>query len=164
MSEKHVSMRHEGGMRFVATSGSGHDVAVDNAEGDSAPRPTELLLAAIAGCTAMDVVDILRKKRQAVDSYAVEVSGVQRDQPPPNVFLEITIRHTVGGAVDTEAVRRSIELSATKYCTVSAQVAAGVARISHRYVIKRPAGGPGPAEEEGEVVVTGPLRDVSGQA
>jgi putative redox protein len=164
MGEKHVSMRHEGGLRFVATTGSGHEVAVDDARADSAPRPTELLLAAIAGCTAMDVADILRKKRQTLESYSVDVDGVQRDQPPPNVFLEITVLHTVSGEVETEAVRRAIELSALKYCTVSAQVAAGVARISHRYLIKRPAGSAAPAEESGEVVVTGPLRDVSGQA
>lgn len=164
MSEKRVNLRHEGGLRFVATTGSGHDVAVDNAEGNSAPRPTELLLAAIAGCTAMDVVDILRKKRQTVASYAVEVSGVQRDEPPPHVFLEITVLHTVAGEVETESVRRAIELSALRYCTVSAQLASGVARISHRYLIKRPAGSGAPAEESGEVVVTGPLRDVSGQA
>jgi putative redox protein len=160
MGEKQVSLRHEGGLRFVATTGSGHAVAVDNAEGNSAPRPTELLLASIAGCTAMDVVDILRKKRQAFDRYEVQVSGTQRDAAP-NVFLEITVLHVVEGDVETEAVRRSIELSATRYCTVSAQVASGVARVSHRYLIKRPAGSVAPAEESGEVVVTGPLRDVS---
>jgi putative redox protein len=162
MGEKHVGLRHEGGMRFVATTGSGHDVAVDNAEGDTAPRPTELLLAAIAGCTAMDVADILRKKRQSVERYGVEVSGSQRDDPP-QVFLEITVLHTVEGDVETAAVRRAIELSAVKYCTVSAQVGSGVARVSHRYLIKRPAASAAPAEESGEVVVTGPLLDVLGQ-
>ncbi len=159
MGQKRVSLRHEGGMRFVAETGSGHEVAVDNAQGNTAPRPTELLLAAIAGCTAMDVVDILRKKRQAFERYSVEVSGSQRETAP-NVFLEITVLHTIEGDVETEAVRRSIELSAGKYCTVSAQVAAGVARISHRYTIKRAAGSSAPAEESAEVMVTGPLRDV----
>ena len=52
MGEKHVSLRHEGGLRFVATTDSGHDVVVDNGTGDTGPRPTELLLAAIAACTA----------------------------------------------------------------------------------------------------------------
>ena len=66
----------------------------------------------------------------------------------------------VEGNVETAAVVRAIDLSATKYCTVSAQIAAGPARISHRYVIKRPVGSDAPALEEAEVVVTGPMRDV----
>jgi len=133
---------------------------MDNAGGDTGPRPTEVLLAAIAGCTAMDVVEILAKKRQAYTRYSTEVTGVQRETAP-NVFTEITVLHVVEGDVETAAVRRSIELSATKYCTVSAQVASGVARINHRYLVRRPAGAAaGPAEESGEVVVTGPMRDV----
>ena len=160
MGEKQVTLSHESGLRFVARTGSGHDVVVDNAAGDTGPRPTELLLAAIAGCTAMDFVDIMAKKRQAFDSYAVQVSGTQREMAP-NVFLDITVTHVVEGNVDTAAVVRSIELSATKYCTVSAQVAAGTARGSHRYTIKRPGVGGAPAtEESAEGVVEGPNQDV----
>jgi putative redox protein len=160
VSEKKVSLRHDGGLRFVARTGTGHDVVVDNATGDTGPRPTELVLAAIAGCTAMDVVDILAKKRQVVDGYSVEVSGTQREKAP-NVFTDITVTHVVEGNVETEAVRRSIELSATKYCTVSAQIAGGPARISHRYTIKRPGGqGVAAGEESGEVVVTGPNKKI----
>jgi putative redox protein len=160
LSQKHVSLTLTGGSRFVARSGSGHDIVVDNAAGNTGPRPTELVLVALAGCTAMDVVDILAKKRQVVDGYSVEVSGSQREKPP-NVYTDITVLHIVEGDVETEAVRRSIELSATKYCTVSAQMASGVARITHRYTIKRPAvAGAPPTEESGEVVVEGPRKDV----
>jgi putative redox protein len=160
MGEKHVSLRHEGGLRFVASTEPGHDVVVDNGAGNTGPRPTEVLLASLAGCTAMDVVEILAKKRQVYDSYSVEISGTQREKAP-NVFTEITVVHLVEGNVDTEAVRRSIELSATKYCTVSAQVASGVARVSHRYVIRRPGvGGAPPTTESAEVVVTGPSADL----
>ena len=160
MGEKKVSLRHEGGLRFVARTNSGHDVVIDNASGNRGPRPTELLLAAIASCTAMDVVEIMAKKRQVVDSYTVDVTGIQREKAP-NIYTDINVTHVIVGAVDTEAVRRSIELSATKYCTVSAQIAAGPARISHCFTIKRPgvAGAP-PSEESGEVVVTGPMKDV----
>jgi putative redox protein len=159
VGEKKVSLRHEGGLRFVARTGTGHDVVIDNASGNTGPRPTELILAAIAGCTAMDVVEIMAKKRQVVDAYTVDVSGIQREQAP-NIYTNITVNHVVEGNVDTEAVRRSIELSATKYCTVSAQIAGGPARISHRYTIKRPAGaGVLPTEESGEVVVTGPMKE-----
>jgi len=153
---KQVSVRHEGGLRFVAATGSGHEIVLDNATGDTGARPTELILAAIAGCTAMDVVEILAKKRQVVTAYRTEVSGQQREVSP-NVYLEIDVLHVVEGDVDTEAVRRSIELSATKYCTVSAQVASGPCRIHHRYRILRPAGSERPVEETAEVVVTGPL-------
>lgn len=154
MGEKHVSLRYEGGMRFVAATTSGHEVVVDGGIGNSGPRPTELQLVALASCTAMDVVEILAKKRQVIDRYTTEVSGTQREKAP-NVFTDITVVHVVEGNVQTEAVRRSIELSATKYCTVSAQVASGVARVSHRYLIRRPGAG----DESGEVVVTGPMRD-----
>ena len=160
VGEKQISLRHEGGLRFVAGTGSGHEIVMDNAVGDQGPRPTEVALAAIAGCTAMDVVEILAKKRQVVDGYVVQVTGTQREKAP-NVFTDITVTHVVEGNVETEAVRRSIELSATKYCTVSAQFASGVARISHRYLIRRPStNGSDPTEESGEVVVTGPLKDV----
>ena len=160
MGEKRVNLRHEGGLRFVASTGSGHDIVIDNAAGDTGPRPTELVLAAIAGCTAMDVIEIMAKKRQTVDRYSVEVSGIQREKAP-NIYTEITIVHTLEGNVETAAVARSIELSATRYCTVSAQVAAGPARLSHRYRILRPGrDGTPPGEESGEVVVTGPMEDV----
>ena len=160
MGEKRVSLSHQGGLRFVARTGSGHDIVIDNASGNTGSRPTELLLAAVASCTAMDVVEIMAKKRQIMDSYAVEVTGSQREQAP-NIYTDMTVTHVIVGTVDTEAVRRSIELSATKYCTVSTQIAAGPARISHNYTIKRPGGaGLPPNEESGEVVVTGPMKDV----
>ena len=159
MGEKQVNLTFEGGMRFVAQTGSGHAIVMDTARGDSGTRPTELVLAAIAGCTAMDIVEIMTKKRQVMNTYSVDVTGTQREEAP-NVFLDISVVHTIEGDVETAAVARSIELSATKYCTVSAQIAAGPARISHRYVIKRPVGSAAPALEEAEVVVTGPMRDV----
>ncbi|MGA2513106.1 MAG: OsmC family protein [Candidatus Limnocylindrales bacterium] len=160
MGEKKVSLRHDGGLRFVARTGSGHDVVVDDVRGDTGPRPTDLVLVALASCTAMDVVEIMAKKRQVMSGYSVEVGGTQREKAP-NVFTELTVTHLVEGNVETAAVRRSIELSATRYCTVSAQFAAGPARVSHRYRIRRPGlDGAPPTEEEGEVVVTGPMMDV----
>jgi len=98
---------------------------------DSAAGPKEALLAALAGCTSMDVASILRKKRLVAQSYEVEVSGESADAHP-KVFTSITVEHRVGGSVDAEALRRSIELSATRYCPVSAMLSA-VARIEHRY-------------------------------
>jgi putative redox protein len=125
---------------------------MDNAEGDSGPRPAELLLVAQAGCTAMDVVSILRKKRQTVTRYEVRVMGEQRDDPPPHVFEQIRIVHVTEGAIEVEALRRAIELSATKYCTVTGNLASGVAEIHHAYIL-RDSGG---EEHYGEVAITGP--------
>jgi putative redox protein len=140
------------GSRFIARTASGHTIVMDNAEGDSGPRPSELLVVAQAGCTAMDVVSILRKKRQPFTRYEVRVSAEQRDDPPPHVFERIRILHVVSGPVEPEAVRRAIELSATRYCTVTGNLASGVTEIHHAYLL--PAGDG--EERYGEVVVTGP--------
>ena len=154
---KSVRARHEAGMRFTIKTGSGHTVAIDDAEGDSAPRPAELLLAAQAGCTALDVASILAKKRQAFTSYEVAVTGDQREDRHPHVYQRIEIVHEFDGAdLDVIAVRRAIELSATRYCTAAAMFSAGPAELHHRYIIRR---GSGRSVEEGEVVVTGPHAD-----
>lgn len=153
MATKTASARLDGeGLRLIARTGSGHTIVMDSAEGDSGPRPAELLVVAQAGCTAMDVASILRKKRQAFTRYEVRVTGEQRDDPPPHAFERMRIVHVVEGAVEVEAVRRAIELSATKYCTVTANLASGVAEVHHAYVVRDAAG----EEHYGEVVVTGP--------
>lgn len=151
---KSVRATHEAGMRFSITTGSGHTLAIDDAEGDSAPRPAELLLAAQAGCTALDVAAILAKKRQAFGAYAVSVTGVQREDRHPHLYVRIDIVHEFEGAdLDVTAVRRAIELSATRYCTASAMFSAGPAEIHHCYAVRR---GDGRPDESGEVVITGP--------
>ena len=140
------------GLRFVAESGSGHRIVLDNGEGDTGMRPAELVPLAVAGCTAMDVISILRKKRQPVDRYEIHASGIQ-DDDHPNAFRRIDIVHVVSGAsLDTAAVARAIELSATKYCSVGATLASGAVEIHHRYVVRTPDG----VEETDEVLVTGP--------
>jgi putative redox protein len=95
------------------------------------PTPVDALLASLVGCTAMDVASILRKKRQAATAYEIEADG-DRAGEHPRVFTAIRIEHRVRGAVEPEALRRSIELSATRYCPVSAMLSA-VARVEHAY-------------------------------
>lgn len=143
------------GLRFDATTGSGHQLVLDSRDGDAGPRPAELLVVALAGCTAMDVISILRKKRQPVTDYAVRVEGLQREEHP-SAFLAFRVRHSVHGAVDVEAVRRAIELSATRYCAVGATLSSGALTIHHGYVIERPDG----EIVTGEVCVTGPRREL----
>jgi putative redox protein len=117
---------------------------------DSAAGPKETVLAALAGCTAADVASILRKKRQVVATYEIEVWGESADEHPM-VFRTITVEHRVTGQVEPEALRRSIELSATKYCPVNAMLSASVT-IEHRY---RLDGADGTATEA-VVAVSGP--------
>lgn len=110
------------GRQFVVTTGSGHHLIVDDAVGATGPKPIELVAAALAGCTAFDVINILRKKRQNITAYEVHVEA---DQPadPPQVFTKVRIRHIVTGvSVDREALESAIHLSETKYCSVGAMV------------------------------------------
>jgi putative redox protein len=119
--------------QFVAEGGSGHALALDDAEGGTGPKPIELALLALGGCTAFDVIGILRKKRQEVTGYEIELLAEQREEPP-NYFTRVEIRHKLRGAVDPEAVQRAIELSETKYCSVGAMISK-TARIESTFEI-----------------------------
>ena len=144
------------GLRFTARTGSGHEIVLDDSEGNAGPRPVELLLVGQAGCTAMDVMSILQKKRQDETRYEVSVSAEQRDSNPA-IYTRADVVHIVEGpAIDEAAVRRAIELSATKYCSVAAMLSAGTVEIHHRFRIVLPDGA---APIEGEVLVTGPHAD-----
>jgi len=144
------------GMRFTARTGSGHEIVLDDGEGNAGPRPVEMLLVGQAGCTGMDVMSILQKKRQVVTSYEVAVSADQREGQPA-IYTRADVVHTVAGpAIDEASVRRAIELSATKYCSVAAMLSAGTVEIHHRYRIVGPDGA---APIEGEVMVIGPHAD-----
>jgi putative redox protein len=126
----------ETGMRFAARAGSGHQVTLDAAEHDGGQntgfRPMELLLVGLAGCTGMDVISILRKKRQQVTAYVVQVTGV-RAEDHPMVFVEITVEHIITGHhIQPEAVARAIQLSEGRYCGAGAMLGK-VAHLTHTY-------------------------------
>lgn len=108
------------GMAFRATTGSGHTLILDAASrvggADRGPRPMELFLIGLGGCTGMDVISILRKMRQDVRGYQIQVRGREADHPP-HVFTWIGVEHVVRGRdVNPDAVRRAVELSTTRYC------------------------------------------------
>ena len=108
--------------QFVATSGTGHHLLIDDAGGNTGPKPIELVAIALAGCTAFDVINILRKKRQQVTGYAVKVEADQVSTQP-QVFTAVRIHHVVTGVdVSPQAVEDAIHLSEEKYCSVGAML------------------------------------------
>jgi putative redox protein len=114
------------GLSFTATADSGFEVDLgahpDVGGKDDGFRPMELMAMSLAGCTAMDVISILRKKRQQVTAFEVRVS-VNRAQHHPKVFTEAVIEYEFTGRdLKEEAVRRAIELSAEQYCPAQAML------------------------------------------
>ena len=148
--------------RFVTTTGTGRSLVFGDATEANEYSPVESVLASLAACSAMDVIGIALKKRQNVERYEIHAVGEQRDEYP-QVLTEVTVTHEVWGIDLSEpAIRRCIELSATKYCPVNAMVSAGATTVHHRYAIhSTPSGaeaGSAPVDLAGEVITTGPYR------
>lgn len=124
---------------FVGESGSGHAVVMDgppeHGGRDLGVRPMEMLLLGMGGCTAFDVLHILKKARQAVTDCVVELDA-QRSDEDPKVFTKIHAHFRIKGTGLKEArVKRAVELSAEKYCSASIMLGA-MAEITHDYVIE----------------------------
>jgi putative redox protein len=131
-----ASVRWTGDEKFMATSPSGHAVAVDSdRQTNSAPGPMEFVLIALGACTATDVVAILKKKRQKLESLEVICSG-ERAAEPPAVWTKLEIVYRLRGELEDAAVKRAIELSEDKYCSVAAMLKK-TAKITWRYEILR---------------------------
>jgi len=127
-----------GGVSFSATTDSGHTVVMDGAPESGGqnrgPRPMELVLVGTGGCTAFDVVHILRKSRQEVTACVAEVEA-ERAATDPKVFTRIHIHFIVTGRnLDPKKVAHAIELSATKYCSASIMLAK-TAKITHDFEV-----------------------------
>ena len=153
MGIKTTQLTFTSGLHFEAETGSGRKFAYDD-DPAGGLGPIETVLSSLAACSAMDVISIALKKRQGLDRYVVHARAEQRDEYPM-IFTRVDLTHEVAGpAVDTDAIKRCIELSATKYCPVSAMLSSGATEIHHAYRIIRP----GQPVEEGVVLVTGPYR------
>lgn len=128
-------LRYAGAEQFVGESPSGHATLTSFAHDKTyAPTPMELLLISLGGCTGADVVGILEKKRQKVTGYEIEVRGVRRAEHP-RIYTSIEVVHKLRGRkLDPKSVAHAIELSETKYCSVSAMLASSTA-ITTRFEI-----------------------------
>ena len=122
---------------FVGITPSGHAQVIEtDKERASAATPMELLLLALGGCTAVDVVSILKKKRERVTGYRVEVSGARREEHP-RAYTRLEVRHVVSGrGVSERAVASAVELSETKYCRVAATLRPGVEIVTTYEIIE----------------------------
>ena len=122
---------------FLGVTPSNHAVAVDtDHERHSAPSPMELLLLALGSCTAVDVASILKKKRQRVTGYRIEVRGTRR-QEHPRRYEKIEVHHMVTGRnISEHSIAQAIELSETKYCSVAATFRPTVEIVSTYEIIE----------------------------
>lgn len=132
------TVRWHEGMSFIAETGSGHLVAMDGAPEaggrDLAPRPMELLLAGTGGCTAFDIVLILKRGRHEVSGCEVKLQA-ERAETDPKVFTKINMHFVVTGKnLKPEVVERAVQLSADKYCSASIMLGK-TAAISHSFEI-----------------------------
>ncbi len=129
-----ASVKWIGEQKFVAISPSGHAMTIDSDRASNqAPGPMELLLVALGACTATDMVIILDKKRQKLDSLEVICSG-ERAAEPPTVWTKLEMLYRLRGQLDDVAVKHAIQLSEDKYCSVAAMLRK-TATLSWRYEI-----------------------------
>jgi putative redox protein len=128
-------------MQFVARAGTGHAIVMDASEEGggfgSASSPMEVLLMGLLGCTAMDVVSILKKKRQPLEGFKIFATG-ERAAEHPKAYTAIHLEYVAYGEVEPAALGRAIQLSEEKYCGAMATVR-GVAKITSSYRVESAA-------------------------
>ncbi len=133
-----VSLNWEGGFRFDSRDSHGHSLTLDAPQSDGAKfdgfMPGDMLLTALAGCSGIDVVNILERMRQNVEGIEISVKG-QQNPEPPWTWEDIEIHYTIrGSGLKERLVRRAINLSENKYCSIGATIS-GRARITSDFDI-----------------------------
>ncbi len=135
---KTMTTTWDGGLRFVHTSATGHelitDVPTESGGTDTAPTPLELVLLGLIGCTGVDVTAILTKMKEPLEGLEIS-ADFERAEKHPRVYTRIHLRYNFRGKLDEKKVQRAIALSETKYCSVSAMVGQ-TAKITHEYTIE----------------------------
>ncbi|MCX7944167.1 MAG: OsmC family protein [Deltaproteobacteria bacterium] len=132
-------VRWKGNMIFEGETPAGKRVNMDTSRelggDDSAPTPMQLLLLALGGCTGMDVIAILRKMRDLPEEFFMEIES-ERAEEHPRIYKKTTIKYVFKGDIKEENVKKAIELSQNKYCSVSA-ILRGVGEVNYSYEIRR---------------------------
>ena len=134
-----ASVKWTDGRQFVAESGSGHSVVIDGPPDhggrNTGPRPMELLLMGMGGCTSFDILNILEKARAEVTDCVATIEAERADEVP-SVFTKIHVHFTVSGkGLKEKQVARAVELSAEKYCSASIMLTQGGVEVTHSYSI-----------------------------
>ncbi|MFT7373036.1 MAG: putative redox protein [Oleiphilaceae bacterium] len=135
-----AKIRWAGDAKFIGDSESGHTVTMDGPPDhggkNQGPRPMEMLLLGLGGCTSFDVMSILQKSRQSVSDCTAEISAERSDEVPA-VFTKIQIHFVVkGDNLKESLVQRAVSLSAEKYCSASIMLEKGGVEITHSYEIQ----------------------------
>jgi putative redox protein len=129
-----VKVKWVEGKQFVGTDSTSHSLVISSSEEGIGLKPSDLLLLGLGGCTGVDVVTILEKQRQKITGLVITITGEQEPEPPW-AFRRIEINYLLRGkGLKEEAVRRAIQLSEEKYCSVGATIS-GVAEISSSFQI-----------------------------
>jgi len=139
MKLPYATVEYAGDDFFVATTPSGHAQVIDiRGERSAAAGPTELLFLALGGCTGADVISVLKKKRQQVTSYRIEIRGERREEHPRS-FRKMEVKHIIRGrGVSEKAVAQAVELSTNKYCGVAATLRPTAEIVSSFEIIEEP--------------------------
>lgn len=131
-------VRVDGAFRFLAANEAGHTVHLDaspQAGGEGAgARPMELLVMGLGGCSGIDILSILKKGRQEVEAFGVELEAERAEGKVPSLFTRIHAHYVLEGDLEPDPVRRAIELSLGKYCSV-AKILEKTARITYSFAI-----------------------------
>jgi len=140
MADIHVSLeRQQAAYHFKATNDLGHSIDIDDATAYESGNgngvgPMQLLIMAIGGCSAVDIVSILEKSRQEIESFTMDVVGHKPDGQSPSLYDTIHVTYRLTGKVDADKTRRAINLSLGKYCSVSKTLEA-TAKISYDFSV-----------------------------
>lgn len=124
-----------------AANANGNIVLMDGSKeiggGEAAMRPMQLLLSALGGCSAIDVIAILKKQKQQIDAFEIEVEGAREKIEEYSIFRNIILHYKITGAVDFQKAERAVALSLEKYCSVSKMIE-NISTISHKITIIEP--------------------------
>jgi len=121
-------------VQFRAQNDSGYDFAIASTDEMEGVSPMEMIALGVGGCSSIDILTILEKQRQSVDDFSVDVDGERATDEGPAVFTSLHVHYRVDGEVEPEKVRRAIELSLDKYCSVSHMLEATVP-ISYAFTV-----------------------------